>query len=187
MNIKEWCYFKFQELTPEIRTKNKMKPDTKNRLDCVSAYTPNIDLRGLTFFVNNKNQMYLYKTPAREISKADLKRQASWMLTGHANGLSINLSSIFIDVPEYPQYAYGNPPYQKMIGRGKKPNPLFSFRNDLYLFILNSDYTEIELIIIPEQKNLWNQYYIKLIQGEFTDVIKHLRENASAFFDYSNK
>ena len=42
----------------------------------------------------------------------------------------------------------------------------------------------IELIIIPDQKNLWNTYYFKLIQGEFNELIESLRTNASTFYDY---
>ena len=181
MKTNNWVYFKFQELTPEIRLNNKLKPDTVNRLDCVSANIPNNDYRGLTFFVNRKEQLFFYKTKADAISKADLKRQAVWMLTNR----SINLSSMYIDIPEHPNFAYGNPPHRQMLGKAKnKPNPLFAFKNDLYLFIINSDYTVIELLVIPEQKNLWNHYYFKLIQGGFNDAIQKLRKDASTFFDY---
>jgi len=46
---------------------------------------------------------------------------------------------------------------------------------------------EIELIIIPEQRNLWNTYYLKLIHGEFDEVIKKLRDEAKHFYDYGLK
>ena len=91
----------------------------------------------------------------------------------------------FFDFNEKVDWIITNPPYSQMLGRKKdKPNPLFAFRNDLYLFIINSDYTEIEILIIPGQKNLWNTYYFKIIQGEFDEVIHNLRANAITFFDY---
>lgn len=177
----DWTYFKFIELATEIRHYNGLKPETKNRLDCLLAYTPTHDYRGLRFFLNPKGMLYLNKTQARNISKVALQRQAVWMLTNK----NINLSSIFVDVPEHPEYGYGNPPYSQMLGKNRnKPNPLFIYRNDLYLFVLKPDYSEVELIIIPEQKNLWNTYYFKLIQGELDEILQELRKKAVVFYDY---
>ena len=172
-----WIYYKLQNLPQEIKQKFNIK--SLARLDCVSFYNEN-NYKGMTYFVNNKGHMHFYKSPARKICNSDLKRQAVWMLTNK----SINLSSIFVELVEYPQYGYGNPPHQKVLGKGYKPNPLFAFRNDLYLFIINADYSEIELIIVPEQKNLWNTYYFKLIQGELNEIIQNLRDNSKPFFDY---
>ncbi len=179
MDLDNIVYLKLIDLPQQARDSFNIK--SLQRLDCVSACIPNADMRGLTFFINGKGQLYFYKTKARDICKVDLKRQAVWMLTGK----SINLSSIFVELEEYPQFAYGNPPHSKMMGlKRDKPNPLFAFKNDLYLFLINSDYSEIELIILPGQKNLWNTYYFKLIQGEFDELIEKLRTNAEPFFDY---
>ncbi len=178
MNTSNWIYFKFQDLPDESRERLNIR--SPNRLDCTLTNNPH-DYKGLTFFVNRKDQLFLYKTPAKEISKSDPKRRADWALTGK----SVNLTSLFIDVPEYEQYAYGYPPYSQYLGKKRdKPNPLYAFRNDLYLFILNTDYTEIELIVIPDGKNLWNSYYLKLIQDEFDKAITNLREGSKTFFDY---
>ena len=144
-----WIYFKFHNLPQVARDKFNIK--SPNRLDCVSIYNPD-DYKGLTFFVNNKGQMYLYRTLTSAIVQTDPMRQANFMLTGK----SINLSSIYNDLHR-PGFGYGNPPHSKMLGRKRnKPNPLYTWRDDLYLFIFNPDYTEIELIIIPDGKNLWN-------------------------------
>jgi len=178
MNTSNWIYYKFLDLPAEPRQRFNIK--SPNRLDCISANNPQ-DYKGLTFFVNGKGQLYLYKTPAKNISRSDPRRRADWALTGK----SINLTSLFIDLPDYPQYAYGYGPYSQYLGKKKdKPNPLYAFRNDLYLFILNADYSELEIIIIPDGKNLWNSFYLKLIQGEFDKQIDNLRDNAIPFFDY---
>jgi len=111
----------------------------------------------------------------------DIKRQANWLLSGK----SINVSSMFIDIAEYPQFAYGNPPYKEVLGKkNPKPNPFLLYKNDLFLFIINSDYTVIEILVIPEQKNLHNTYYLKLIQGEFDEKINALRSNSKTFYEY---
>ena len=181
MDTSNWIYLKLVELSPAVRLKNGLKPTTKNRLDCISAYFPNNDYRGLTYFVNPKNQMYFSKTASRTIVKSDIKRQAVWSLTGK----SINISSMYIDIPEYPQFAHGNPPSAEILGKKKpKPNPFLLYRNDLFLFKINQDYSEVELFIIPDQKNLWNTYYLKFIQGQFDEDIEKMRSMAKTFFDY---
>lgn len=178
MNTTDWIYFKFQNLPNETRERLNIK--SQSRLDCTLSNNPN-NYKGLTFFVNGKDQLFFYKAPSREISKADPRRRSDWALTRK----SINLTSLFVDLPDYPEYAYGYPPYSQYLGKKKdKPNPLYAFRNDLYLFILNNDYSEIEMIIIPDGRNLWNSYYLKLIQGEFNSTISDLRERANTFFDY---
>lgn len=181
MKTNDWFYFRFEELSSEIRIRNNLKPDTKNRLDCTKFVAPEENLRGLTFFVNNKGMLYFNRTPVNKICKANIQRQAALMLTG----LSINLTSVYIENIDYPEYAFGNPPYSHMLGKKKrKPNPLFTFRNDLYLFITNKDYSLLEMIIVPNLKNYWTSYYIKLYQGELNQAIDDLRKRAEPFFDY---
>ena len=63
-------------------------------------------------------------------------------------------------------------------------NPLFEFRNDGYLFIINKDYTEIELLIIPDGRNLISSYYQIMIDGGFDDEIRELRKQAKGFYKY---
>jgi hypothetical protein len=179
MKTDNWIYLKLKELPIDVRINNNLKPETKNRLDCILFNGKG--LRGFDFFSNNKGQLFFYKSPAKDIIKSDLKRKAVWMLTSR----NVNISSMYIDIPEHPQYAYGNPPYSQMLGSKKdKPNPFYLYRNDLYLFLINSDYSEIEIIIIPEQKNLWNTYYFKLIHGEFSEQIELLKKDSKPFFDY---
>ncbi len=181
MGTKNWIYLKYQELSADVRLKNNLRPYTKDRLDCVSAYIPEEKLRGLDHFINPQGQLYLNKAPSRTMSKAAHQRQAAYTLTNK----KINITSLFVDFPEYPQYAYGNPPSTERVGIKKdRLNPLFKFRNDLYLFIINSDYTKLEFIIIPSQKNVWNLYYQKLINGELNHAIQLIKANASTFFDY---
>lgn len=153
---------------------------SKTRLDCVKHY--NLDnYKGLSFFVNPKGQLFFFKTPAVEIVKANTQKRAEWSLTNK----SVNLSSIWIELPEFRQYAYGYPSPNKMLGRNKnKPNPLFSFKDDLYLFIINNDYTEIEILIIPDGRNLLNTYYQKLIDGYFDELLEKFRNESKPFFDY---
>jgi hypothetical protein len=67
-----------------------------------------------------------------------------------------------------------------------KPNPQFEFRNDGYLFLVNTDYTEIEVLVITDGRNLISSYYQKMIDGGFDDELKILREQARPFYRYAN-
>jgi hypothetical protein len=170
--------FKVAILPDEVRVANKIR--SKARLDCISyADLGAGNYKGLTDFVNHKGQLFFYKTPCKEAWNADRKRLAEWSLTN--NGL--NLSSIYIDDLEFPEIGYGYPNAKRLLKDGSQ-NPLFEFRNDGYLFLMNKDYSEIEILVIPDGRNLISSYYQKLIDGGFDDDIQVLRQQAKTFYHY---
>jgi hypothetical protein len=171
-------YYKFVLLPDEVRAANKIK--SKARLDCIS-FTDMVagNYNGLTNFVNHKGQLFFYKTPCRDFVHTESKRLAEWSLTG--NGL--NFSSIYIDDLDFPEIGYGYPNGNRYLSNGSQ-NPLFPFRNDGYLFLINKEYSAIELLIIPDGRNLISSYYQKLIDGGFDDEINRLRQAAKAFYKY---
>ena len=173
------AYYNLIALPDEVRAINKIR--SKARLDCV-AYTDKVPggYKGLTFFVNHKGQLYFYKTPAMDFVKANRKRIAEWSLTFG----NLNLSSIYIEDLDYPEFGYGHSNPNRLIGNGGNPNPLFPFRNDGYLFIMNTNHTQIELLVIPDGRNLISSYYQKLIDGGFDEELNYLRKEASPFFNY---
>lgn len=172
------AYYKMVVLTDEVRNINKIR--SKARLDCVS-YADNVSTgyKGLTKFVNSKGQLFFYKTAARDFVSSDSKRLAEWSLT---NG-SINFSSVYIEDMDYPELGYGYPNGKRLLSNGN-PNPLFQFRNDAYLFVMNTDYTEIEIFVIIDGRNLISSYYQVMIDGGFEDEITHLRKQAKPFYNY---
>ena len=109
----------------------------------------------------------------------DSKRLAEWSLTG--NGL--NFSSIYIDDLDYPEIGYGYPNASRHLSNGSE-NPLFEFRNDGYLFLMNKDYSVIEILIIPDGRNLISSYYQKFIDGGFDDEVRQLRQQAKPIYQY---
>jgi hypothetical protein len=64
-------------------------------------------------------------------------------------------------------------------------NPLFEFRNDAYLFLMNKDYSIIELFVICNGRNLISYYYQKMIDGGFDEEIKQLRQQSKVFYQYN--
>lgn len=172
------AYFRFEVLPEEVKAQHKIR--SKARLDCI-AYTNSTNYKGLTDFVNPKGQMYIFKIPAKVIVKAMRKRLAEWSLT---NG-KVNLSSLYIEDVNYPEYGYGYPNANRLLSNGNK-NRLFLFRKDCYLFITNKDVSSIEVLVIAEGRNLVNAYYQRLIDGYLDKELRELREQAQPFFDYGS-
>ena len=167
-------YYKLVVLPDEVKAENKIK--SKARLDCISYAGP---YKGLTNFVNKQGQLFFYKTPCREFIEANSKRVAEWSLT---NG-SLNFSSIYIEDFDCLEYGYGYPNAKPRLSNGDS-NPLFPFKNDGYLFILNKDYSQIEIFIIPDGRNLISHYYQHLIDGFFDIEIQRLRADSKPFYLY---
>jgi hypothetical protein len=172
------AYFKFESLTDEARAKHGIR--SKGRIDCTAYTNPNNYL-GLIDFINAKGQMYLYKIPAREFVKANSKRLAEWALS---NG-KLNLSSIYFEDTDYTEYGYGYPNANRLLSNGQ-PNPLFTYRNDCYLFLINPSLTTVEVLVIANGRNLTGAYYQRLIDGELDSELEQQRAQAKPFFDYES-
>jgi hypothetical protein len=173
------AYYKLERLPDEIRTANKIK--SKARFDC-TAYSDNVPggYEGIQNFVNNKGQIYFYMTPCHSFVNTESKRLAECSLT-HG---SINLTSIYIEDTDYPHIGYGYPNPKRLISNGS-PNPMFPFRNDAYLFLINTDNSIIELFIIPDGRNLVSSYYQILIDGGFDEKVNEMRQQAKPFYQYA--
>lgn len=167
-------YYKMVTLSDEVKSQNKIK--SQSRLDCVLFAG---DYKGLTNFVNAKGQLFLYKTQCREYIKANIKRRAEWSLTNN----SLNFSSIYIEDFNSKNFGYGYPNGKQKLSNGD-PNPLFPFKNDGYLFVINEDYTEVEIFVIKDGRNFITQYYQHLIDGEFEEEFQKIREKAKPFYNY---
>jgi hypothetical protein len=174
--MKVAAYYKFENLSDRLRLQHKIK--SKARLDC-TAFVNLSKYTGLTDFVNHKGQMYLYKVQANEIVRVNSKRLAEWALS---NG-SINLTSIFFEDADYPEYGYGYPNSNRTLSNGYN-NPLFLHRNDCYLFITNEDLPIIELFIIKNGRNSVQGFYQQLIDGCLDKETNLLRSMAEPYFNY---
>lgn len=167
-------YFKLVVLPDEVKAQNKIR--SKARLDCI-AFAGNY--QGLTKFVNKQGQLYFYKTPCKEFVEAQSRRVAEWSLTNS----NLNFSSIYIEDFDFLEFGYGYPNAKPRLSNGE-PNPLYHFKNDGYLFIVNKDYSQIEILILPDGRNLISHYYQHLIDGYFDTELQKFRSEAKIFFEY---
>lgn len=167
-------YYKLVALSDETKALNKIR--SKARLDCI-AYAGNY--KGLTNFVNKQGQLFFYLTPCSNFVEAQSKRVAEWSLTNRG----LNFSSIYIEDFDFLEYGYGYPNANSRLSNGE-PNPLFLYKNDGYLFIVNNEFTEIEILIIQNGRNLISHFYQHLIDGNFDTDIQKMRAEAKPFYNY---
>lgn len=172
------AYYKFQNLPQEVKDANKIR--SPQRLECVAAANP-IGYKGMEPFLNKKGQLFFYLTEAEKIVEAEQERRAEVALT---NG-SLNFSSLFLPDLDQPEFSFGHPNSKRLLSN-RKPNPLYPFRNDGYLFLSSLDYQQIELLIIPQGRYLIQAYCHRLMDGGFEEEIAHLWEQAEPPFLYLN-
>jgi hypothetical protein len=93
----------------------------------------------------------------------------------------------FINEGQIPRYAYGNPLPTKTYSSREKPNPMYNYRDDGYLFEFhykeNAGTTQLqpdyfELLIIRGGKTMIPNYCKQLSMGYFDDVLKSMRKQA---------
>lgn len=174
MKIPNASYFKLQRLSKEVKALNGIK-DT-NKLHCVKC---NGNPEALKPFELKRSPILSFQLMDNENGKgikAELSRKAKYRLVNN----NLNLSSIFIE--ESSCYGFGYPNISIYLSNGK-PNPLRGSK-DIYLFIFNSDYSEIEIIVIPDGKGNQEYYFDELCKGNLDEFIKELRENAEPYFPY---
>jgi hypothetical protein len=51
---------------------------------------------------------------------------------------------------------------------------------------MNNDYSEIEILIVKDGRNLISSYYQKLIDGGFDSLISEFRKQSIPFYNYLN-
>jgi hypothetical protein len=70
--------------------------------------------------------------------------------------------------------------------KGGEENPMAAFKNDGYLFLINSDFSEIEVLILPNCAHIIELLFQQLLDGNFDEQIELMRRQAKPFFNYSS-
>lgn len=182
-------YGQFVVLPDEVKQRMKVKINpTIERLDCIKSAGY---YKGIEPWINSKGMFKFYLKRTDEM-KADGKRKADYNLQGE---YSMNFSSVFpFDIQDKQFLAFGEPNNKNTVRRSKTinkkriqvdiPNPMLPYKNDLFLFIWNNEYTKLELLIIEKGRYLTTAYCNKLLNGGFDDQLKQFRETAQEFYKY---
>lgn len=168
-------YYLLEILSDELKAKNKIKVGAVvPRYDCIMFCG---QYEGVEPFINPKGMFKLSLMDTKEFVKADKKRMAEFALVG---GKNLNFSSLYFE----DRIAYGYPNGKPHLKDGRL-NPMFSFRQDLFLFLPNETFSQIEVFVLRNQKG----YALELLQsfsdGDFDDEVAVCRSNAKTFFNYA--
>jgi len=92
---------------------------------------------------------------------------------------SNNFSSVYLDNLKISEtlIGYGEPLQTKTLKNGK-PNPFYDSRADGYLFLITPDFNTIEILVIPQGRQLIRGYAQKLSDGQLNEALNELRKLA---------
>ena len=175
--MKPIAYYKLVMLSDDLKAKHKIKIGaTIPRYDCIQ-FTGNYD--GIKPFINHKGMFYLNLFLAGEIIKANEKRLSEFVLRNS----NYNFSSMYFENPQNPNICYGYPNGKPYLKNGEI-NPLFKYRNDLYIICVNDDFTEIEIFVFEKSKAFASDFLQKFTDGFLDDDIEEIRSKRKNFFQY---
>ena len=92
---------------------------------------------------------------------------------------SVNFSSVYLDSLKIGETLIGSgePPQAKEL-KGGKENPFFDNRSDGYLFLIAPDEKTIEILIVPQGRQLIRGYAGMLADGRLNEALNELRKSA---------
>jgi len=92
---------------------------------------------------------------------------------------SVNFSSVYFDNLKIGDtlIGYGEPPQTKEL-KGGKQNQFFDNREDGYLFVASPDLNTIEILIVPQGRQLIRGYAKMLADGVLNEALNVLRKQA---------
>ena len=171
-----------QQLPNEVKRANKIKVGaTVPRLDCIAIAGY---YKGLNCLTSTKGQLKFYLQKTRGLINSNDQRRAGFFLMGDH---SINFSSVFMqsfdNADQSKCYGFGEPNKNEKMKNGD-PNPMLPFADDGYLFIINPDYTAIEILIITKGRYLIQGYLKMLANGAYNEALQAMREQAKPIFNY---
>jgi hypothetical protein len=167
--------YKLEILSSAQREKNKLRQAICRR-DC-TQYSG--IYKGIEPFMNPKGMFFLSLAEQKNFVSSHIKRQAEFSLEGQ----NLKFSGLYFEDPENPQFAFGYP-FQKPHFKDSTINPVFEYRNDLYLFMTDSHYLTFEILIFKGARNLASDYFQMLINGDFDNEIEDHRNNYKKFYPY---
>jgi hypothetical protein len=167
--------YKLEILSSAQREKNKLRQAIYRR-DC-TQYSG--IYKGIEPFMNPKGMFFLSLAEQKNFVSSHIKRQTDFSLVGQG----LNFSGLYFEDSENPQFAFGYP-FQKPHFKDSTINPVFEYRNDLYLFMTDSHYLTFEILIFKGARNLASDYFQMLINGDFDNEIEDHRNNYKKFYPY---
>jgi hypothetical protein len=184
-------YLKIAVLPSDVRARNGINTETNCRYDGISQTG---DYPPFELIKNHKGMLFFNLCNSDgTINSSDKRRADTWLqCTGGKYG---NLSSIYtLELGTDIIIAYGNPSDKQYfkpttqflkdgtINQKQKPNHFFNYKNDGFVFLIKNDWSEIEIIVISNGKNIIQSVAKKVADKEFEDELTALRIIAMPIF-----
>lgn len=176
------AYLRLEQLSNEVKARHKIK---------LGARIPRFDItqmagyyRPLERLKNRKGQVVFYLNETRGIIESPDQRRADRYLMAKD---SHNFSSIYllsIETQDGKLIGYGNPHRGETFGRKKIANPFYECKDDGFIFIIEPDWSYIEVLIVPDGSNTILGDAKALADGVFDEALKKMRSTAKTFFQY---
>ena len=95
---------------------------------------------------------------------------------------SINFSSVYLQGLKLGdmRICYGEPPRAERL-KGDKQNPFYENRADGFLFLIAPDESVIEVLVVPQGRQLIRGYAAKLADGQLNEDLNELRKAAKSW------
>jgi hypothetical protein len=171
----------FKVLPDDIKRANKITVGPKiPRFDCVGINENDHHFIGP--LINNKNQCNITLVPAGTMVECNTKRKADLALS---NSKVINLTSLYYQDADnnHRYYGYSNP--NPTIKKGKEPNPMLAFKNDLLLIQMDMSKEQIVICVLKDQKHFVQYLYPEFVKGKFDDAIANKLDFLKSDFNYT--
>ena len=124
---------------------------------------------------NAKNEIVMYY---QRNDNCNPNSTAETRLQCYCKG-TINFSSVYLQSLKIGEtlIGHGEPPQMERFKNGK-PNPFFESKADGYLFLITPDLSTIEILIVPQGRQLIRGYAAKLADGVLNEALNELRKSA---------
>jgi len=191
--MNDYVYLKSVLLDNETRGRHGIKQDAKTlRLDAVGQagyYRP------VEAIKTQKGMFYVNIIDRDNVIHGNVRRNAQLMVQCPAG----NFSSFYVSDTSVKDVivGFGNPSSDEFFkpkrrkrvdGSEKiieKRNPFYpEHTNDGFLFLAKPDFTELEIIIVPEGRYVIQSYVKKYTDGQMRDVLTELRKAARPVYRY---
>ena len=191
--MSNYVYLKCENLTNEVKTRNKIKADAKiPRVDVTAQagyYEPLQSLK-------NPSGMVFFNVLGTRgvINDTDLRRADVWLQCSAGNFSSVYMMPELCKENEI--VAHGCPATVEFFkaktvkyadGTTKtkpRPNPFYKYRNDGFMFIAKPDFTMIEIIVVQNGKHFIQSECQRYAGGGMNEVLATLRAAACPIFQY---
>jgi hypothetical protein len=176
LNAKIASYARFEQLPT-----NRM---VKRHGELIPRKIPRYDLTAIYGYwqgwdaIKGANGLFLNLIKGDKVASRDTSATVpSYYIQARPPKISLNFSGLRF-APDSATIASGEPPFTEKL-KGGFFNPLYSYRNDGFLFKFSDDGQVLEVLVIKDGRLFIDAYRQQLLMGGFSEVLQSIRLTAT--------